>query len=76
MRIVWIFILIYSVLDIISTLIIKKNVDEFKTIVEAEIIEDTEDATSNDEIDEKESSKKTSKNRKQTPKKNKKSNSK
>lgn len=76
MRIVGIFILIYSVLDIISTLIIKKNVDEFKTIVEAEIIEETEDATSNDEIDEKESSKKTSKNKKQTPKKNKKSNSK
>lgn len=45
MRIVGIFIIIYSILDIVSTLIIKKNVDQFKTIVEAEIIEDKTEET-------------------------------
>ncbi len=46
MKIVGIFILAYSILDIVSTAIIKKNVDEFKTVIdssdigEAEIVEE------------------------------------
>lgn len=46
MKIVGIFIVVYSVLDIVSTVIIKKNVDEFKTVIdsvevkEAEIVEE------------------------------------
>lgn len=46
MKIVGIFILVYSVLDIVSTTIIKKNVDEFKSVIdssnigEAEIVEE------------------------------------
>lgn len=46
MRIVGIFILVYSILDIVSTIIIKKNVNDFKTAIdsidikEAEIIEE------------------------------------
>ena len=48
MRIVGIFILVYSILDIVSTIIIKKNVNDFKTAIdsidikEAEIIEEEE----------------------------------
>lgn len=37
MRIVGIFILVYAVLDLVSTYIIKKNVEGFKTTVEKEI---------------------------------------
>lgn len=39
MRIVGIFITIYSILDFISTYIIKKNVDQFRVIVETETVE-------------------------------------
>ena len=52
MRIVGIFILIYAILDLISTYIIKKNVDEFKntiekemSIPEAEVVESKEKST-------------------------------
>lgn len=39
MRIVGIFITIYAILDIISTYIIKRNVDEFQSIIEGQTIE-------------------------------------
>lgn len=42
MRIVGIFILVYSVLDIISTMIIKKNVDDFKAVIDSEHIEEAQ----------------------------------
>lgn len=51
MRIVGIFILVYSLLDIISTIIIKKNVDDFKTVIdsndikEAEIVDKNQNST-------------------------------
>lgn len=38
MRIVGIFILIYAILDLISTYIIKRNVDAFKNTIEQEVI--------------------------------------
>lgn len=37
MRIVGIFILVYAILDLVSTYIIKKNVEGFKTVVEKEL---------------------------------------
>ncbi len=72
MRIVGIFIAIYSVLDIISTCIIKKNVNEFKAtteaienIVEADIVEVAEEESQkDDEKKKKKSSKKTTKKQK------------
>lgn len=46
-RIVGVFIVVYSVLDLISTLIISKNVEEFKNIesktIEAEVVEEKEE---------------------------------
>lgn len=42
MKIVGIFILAYSILDIISTVIIKKNVDEFKSVIDSSNIEEAE----------------------------------
>lgn len=80
MRIVGIFIVIYSILDIISTYIIKKNVEEFKSIAredftEAEVVEVQEESVDNDEEKVKEEKKKksSSKNKKNTKsKKNKK----
>lgn len=54
MRIVGIFIVIYAILDIISTYIIKKNVEEFKSIAkkdftEAEVVEVQEEDVENKE---------------------------
>lgn len=42
MKIVGIFILAYSILDIVSTAIIKKNVDEFKTVIDSSDIGEAE----------------------------------
>lgn len=52
MRIVGIFLIIYSILDLVSTYIIKKNVEGFKNVIkneldipEAEIVDENEKAT-------------------------------
>lgn len=42
MRIVGIFILLYSILDIVSTIIIKKNTEEFKTVITSPEVEEAE----------------------------------
>lgn len=79
MRIVGIFIVVYSILDIVSTYIIKKNVEEFKSIAredftEAEVVEVQEESTnSNEEEPKKEQKKKSSNSKKgRKSKKNKK----
>lgn len=63
MRIVGIFIVIYSILDIVSTYIIKKNVEEFKSIAredftEAEVIEVHEENIDSDDVEIKKEKKK------------------
>lgn len=61
-RIVGTFIVIYSVLDLISTLIISKNVEEFKNIesktIEAEVVEEKDDNKDNKKEEKKDKSKK------------------
>lgn len=42
MRIVGIFILAYSLLDIVSTVIIKKNVNDFKTVIDSANVKEAE----------------------------------
>ena len=70
MRIVGIFITIYSVLDMISTYIIKKSVDEFQTIIEgqtmeAEVVEKEKDSNDSENMKKKtDSSNKKSKTKK------------
>lgn len=70
MRIVGIFILVYSILDIVSTVIIKRNVEEFRSAIdssnhvgEAEIIEENqkEDADKKKKTAKKKNNKKDSK---------------
>lgn len=73
MRIVGIFITIYSVLDMISTYIIKKSVDEFQTIIEgqtmeAEVVEKEKDSNDSENMKKKTNSS----NKKSKTKKNKK----
>ena len=63
MRIVGIFIVIYSILDIVSTYIIKKNVEEFKSIAredftEAEVVEVHEENIDSDDLETKKEKKK------------------
>ncbi len=75
MRIVGVFIVIYSILDIVSTYIIKKNVEEFKSIAredftEAEVVEINEESKDEGEV-KKEQKKKSSSNKKRKRKKNK-----
>lgn len=75
MRIVGIFIFVYAVLDFISTYIIKKNVDEFRSIVSKEVVMDAEVEEINEE-EEKKSSNTSSKNKnKRTNRKQKKNKS-
>lgn len=61
MKIVGIFIVVYSVLDIVSTVIIKKNVDEFKTVIDSVEVEEAEII---DEKPKKKSTKKSTKKKK------------
>ena len=61
MKIVGIFIVVYSVLDIVSTVIIKKNVDEFKTVIDSVEVEEAEIV---EEKSKKKSTKKTTKKKK------------
>ena len=61
MKIVGIFIVVYSVLDIVSTVIIKKNVDEFKTVIDSVEVEEAEIV---EEKQKKKSTKKTTKKKK------------
>lgn len=61
MKIVGIFIVAYSVLDIVSTVIIKKNVDEFKTVIDSVEVEEAEIV---EEKPKKKSTKKTTKKKK------------
>lgn len=61
MRIVGVFILLYSILDIVSTFIIKKNVEEFKNIITSTEVEEAEIIN---EDNEKEKKSKTKKNKK------------
>ena len=61
MKIVGIFIVVYSVLDIVSTVIIKKNVDEFKTVIDSVEVEEAEIV---EEKTKKKSTKKTTKKKK------------
>lgn len=61
MKIVGIFIVVYSVLDIVSTVIIKKNVDEFKTVIDSVEVEEAEIV---EEKPKKKSTKKTTKKKK------------
>lgn len=61
MKIVGIFIVVYSVLDIVSTVIIKKNVDEFKTVIDSVEVEEAEIV---EEKPKKNSTKKTTKKKK------------
>lgn len=66
MKIVGIFIIIYSVLDFISTVIIKRNVNEFKTVIESQTVEaEVVEEKSNDE---QESDKKSTDSKKKTKK--------
>lgn len=71
MKIVGIFIIIYSVLDFVSTVIIKKNVNEFKnvidsqTTVEAEVVYEK----NNSDLDENDDIEKTKKRKKKNNKK-------
>ncbi len=68
MRIVGIFIIVYAILDAISTFIIKKNVEEFKNAIDSEtIVVEEADVISEKENDDKK------KKRKNTAGKNKKS---
>lgn len=78
MRIVGIFIVIYSILDIVSTYIIKKNVDEFKSIArenftEAEVVEVQEEHADSEkrEVNNKKKKKNTSSKKEGKTKKNK-----
>jgi uncharacterized membrane protein HdeD (DUF308 family) len=69
MRIVGVFISIYSILDLISTFIIKKNVEQFQVIienetVEAQIIEEKDDDDNKKEVKSKPKKKTTNKNKK------------
>ena len=61
MKIVGKFIVVYSVLDIVSTVIIKKNVDEFKTVIDSVEVEEAEIV---EEKPKKKSTKKTTKKKK------------
>ena len=61
MKIIGIFIVVYSVLDIVSTVIIKKNVDEFKTVIDSVEVEEAEIV---EEKPKKKSTKKTTKKKK------------
>lgn len=61
MRIVGIFIVIYSILDIVSTIIIKKNVEDFKNIIDSTVVEEAEII---DEKPKKKSTKKSTKKKK------------
>lgn len=62
MRIVGIFILIYAILDLISTYIIKKNTDAFKNTIEEEVIvPEAEVIDSNEKKEQEKSKKKTTK---------------
>ncbi len=67
MRIVGIFILAYAVLDIISTLIIKKNVDEFKSVIDSVEVQEAEIVDESHKTESK--SKKTKKSSRKTNKK-------
>lgn len=58
MRIVGIFIIVYAILDAVSTFIIKKNVEEFKNVIESARVEEA------DVVEEKETEEKTSKKKK------------
>lgn len=69
MRIVGIFIVVYSILDIVSTYIIKKNVEEFKSIAredftEAEVVDVQEESIDSNEEKVREEKKKKSSNSK------------
>ena len=61
-RIVGVFIVIYSILDLISTLIISKNVEEFKNIesktIEAEVIEKDDEPKEKEHQEKKKTTKK------------------
>lgn len=64
MRIVGIFIIVYAILDAVSTFIIKKNVEEFKNVIESARVEEA------DVVEEKETEEKTSKKKKTKKTKN------
>ena len=64
MRIVGIFIIVYAILDAVSTFIIKKNVEEFKNVIESARVEEA------DVVEEKETEEKTSKKKKTKKNKN------
>lgn len=73
MRIVGIFIIAYAILDIISTVIIKKNVEEFKNIIDsntidAEVVEEKDNEEKKEKVEKKETKKSTKKNTKKSKK--------
>lgn len=74
MRIVGIFIFVYAILDFISTYIIKKNVDEFKSIVSKEVVIDAEVEEINEEKDENIKNNKTNKSKRKNKNRNSKKN--
>ena len=69
MRIVGIFIIVYAILDAVSTFIIKKNVEEFKNVIESARVEEA-DIVEEKETDEKANKKKNTKNVKKGKRKN------
>lgn len=70
MRIVGIFIIIYAILDAVSTFIIKKNVEEFRNVISSAKVKEA------DVVEEKETKEKTKRNKKDTKKTNSKKDSK
>ena len=71
MRIVGIFIIVYAILDAVSTFIIKKNVEEFKNVIESQSAKVKEaDIVEEKETDEKANKKKNAKNVKKGKRKN------
>lgn len=64
MRIVGIFIIIYAILDAVSTFIIKKNVEEFRNVISSAKVEEA------DIVEEKETKEKPKKSKKTTKKTN------
>ena len=71
MRIVGIFIIVYAILDAVSTFIIKKNVEEFKNVIESQSAKVKEaDIVEEKETDEKVNKKKNTKNVKKGKRKN------
>lgn len=70
MRIVGIFIIIYAILDAVSTFIIKRNVEEFRNVISSAKVKEA------DVVEEKETKEKTKRNKKDTKKTNSKKDSK